>query len=349
MLVLLGATAPIAFRLEENRQLNQDTDSCADSHSRTEVFSEAIEGTPKRRLCRQDHPSSWHLLYICHFCTLSPSIDTRSFLPRKKKRRAEGPGGTVRVAPLLQPFVAQAASKLSGPSASLASAPITAAAGEEEEEEICGPHVGGSEAGGSGTGGVGGVDTYSVISHGIYEFLSPNLVTKDEHQFSRVLSTNDLPALIKREVDGAGAGVVAGVGLRSLEHMQRSASLPNLSLQSAADIIERERATIGRLPDSAPLVSIKKLLQSIQPPDWYQKGEHVGALLREAESLDWETDEVAPGVPVFPAQCFPLPPPSCSPSPPCATGCEPVSPLATGLRKCHSSDARSTLTMGGKR
>jgi hypothetical protein len=101
----------------------------------------------------------------------------------------------------------------------------------------------------------------SSIHQGIYNFLSPNLIADDRaYRVPRVVSTSEL--CIQAE---------ASATAEELSAMHHSLSMPSL----------------GEM-------DLKKMLMSIQPPEWYQKGEHVLTLLRDAETLNWEADEIQP-------------------------------------------------------
>lgn len=97
------------------------------------------------------------------------------------------------------------------------------------------------------------------VDSGLYNFLSPSLAP-DGHEEVKEIIIQSAPALER----------------------------------SQSEIIDASEAL-------QPIIERRKVLRSSvsAPPEWYQKGREIEALLKEAESLDWEREKFAAAVAVL--------------------------------------------------
>eukprot|EP01039_Chlorochromonas_danica_P010357 gene10357-11467_t len=213
--------------------------------------------------------------------------DGRPYSARKKLRRrlSDRP---LSVTPLLQPFLALA-SNAPTPTSSSSSTDPNAAPLAHDDASID-PNA--------SNGSAPSAPTAINVHNSIYNFLSPPLVAEDLSRQLRVVSTNDLAALISTSASSAMGNSVSCPNLAGIakdEETEPSPPAPVADANSTEDSpppvdATTEHAGAGNSQAQNGREEALRLLQSIIPPAWYQKGEHIVSLLKEAEELDWEAD-----------------------------------------------------------
>lgn len=192
------------------------------------------------------------------------------------------------VTPLLQPFLALASNAPTPTTSSSSIAPNSAPPAHDD----------GSIDPNASNGSAPSASTTINVHNSIYNFLSPPLVTEDLSRQLRVVSTNDLAALISTSASSAMESSVSCPNLTGIIKDEESEPLPPAPVADTNSTEDSplpldattEHAGAGNSQAQNGREEALRLLQSIVPPAWYQKGEHIVSLLKEAEELDWEAD-----------------------------------------------------------
>lgn len=126
------------------------------------------------------------------------------------------------------------------------------------------------------------------VDDGIYNFLSPTLERIETRRFVVVREKEDKEVVPATDVPSSGtAEMDESIGTGGDLSIAQPASDPSSSSSSVIDA-NGNNTNATTQPQSKYI--LRGALKQVRPTEWYQKGQHVLDLIREAEKLDWSED-----------------------------------------------------------